>query len=85
MTRDASPVPASSSVVEVAEHSVCLGGRCTGWLAWFRDEGLAGLADGSHHPHAHPGQTSPEVETAICELWRNHPRWDSAAYLGVGS
>ena len=33
------------------------------------------MSDRSHRPHAHPAQTSPEVEAAICELRRNHPRW----------
>jgi hypothetical protein len=33
------------------------------------------LVDRSHRPHAHPAQTSPEVEAAICELRRAHPRW----------
>nr|WP_279615720.1 IS481 family transposase [Micromonospora eburnea] len=36
---------------------------------------MDGLADRSHRPHAHPAQTSPEVEAAICELRRGHPRW----------
>src|SRR5262249_22649381 len=45
------------------------------WVRWYRDEGLDGLSDRSHRPHAHPAQTSPEVEAAICELCRNHPRW----------
>jgi len=35
---------------------------------------LDGLADWSHRPHAHPAQTSPEVEAAICELRPTHPR-----------
>ncbi|MEV1073629.1 helix-turn-helix domain-containing protein [Micromonospora parva] len=44
------------------------------WLGWYRDEGLDGLADRSHRPRAHPERTSPEVEAAICELRRGHPR-----------
>ncbi|MFD2768598.1 IS481 family transposase [Micromonospora eburnea] len=43
-------------------------------LPWTQP-GLDGLADRSHRPHAHPAQTSPEVEAAICELRRGHPRW----------
>ena len=45
------------------------------WLRWYRDEGLAGLADGSHRPQAHPWQVDPTVEAAICEMRRDHPRW----------
>ncbi|GGM69416.1 helix-turn-helix domain-containing protein [Dactylosporangium sucinum] len=45
------------------------------WLGWYRSLGLDGLTDGSHRPPAHPAQTSPEVDAAICELRRQHPRW----------
>lgn len=57
------------------------------WVRWYRDEGLDGLADRSDRPHAHPAQTSPQVEAAICELRRNHPRsglgWPSHAKYDV--
>jgi transposase InsO family protein len=36
---------------------------------------LQDLADRSHRPRAHPALTSPEVEAAICEMRRAHPRW----------
>jgi transposase InsO family protein len=45
------------------------------WIGWYRDEGLDGLAGRSSRPHAFPMQTPPEVEAAICELRRTHPRW----------
>jgi transposase InsO family protein len=45
------------------------------WLARYRDSGLEGLADRSRRPHGHPEHTSAEVEAAICELRRAHPRW----------
>ena len=44
-------------------------------MRWYRGEGLDGLSDRSHRPTSHPAQTSPEVEAAICELRRTHPRW----------
>lgn len=37
--------------------------------------GLAGLADWSRRPASYPHQASAEVETAVCELRRRHPRW----------
>jgi transposase InsO family protein len=46
-----------------------------GWLARYRDEGLAGLADRSHRPHSSPGQASAVVESAVCEVRRLHPGW----------
>jgi transposase InsO family protein len=45
------------------------------WVCKYEAGGLAGLADRSHRPHHHPWQISAEVEAAICELRRNHPRW----------
>jgi hypothetical protein len=44
-------------------------------LGWYRDEGLPGLADRSHRPHAHPWQVDAAVEAAICEVRGDHPRW----------
>src|SRR3954470_8259848 len=68
-------VEAGVPVTEVAERFGVSRQAVHRWIGWYRDEGLDGLADQSHRPHAHPAQTSPEVEAAICELRRNHPRW----------
>ena len=45
------------------------------WLVRYRRDGLAGLADRSHRPSSCPHQTSSQVEVAVCELRREHPRW----------
>jgi len=45
------------------------------WLARYAEQGLAGLQDRSHRPDSCPHQASPEVEAAVCELRREHPRW----------
>src|SRR5262245_57514199 len=68
-------VQAGSPVTEVAEVFGVSRQAVHRWLASYRDEGLAGLADRSHRPHGHPEQIGPEVEAAICELRRQHPRW----------
>lgn len=68
-------VEAGVPVIEVAERFGVSRQAAHRWIGWYRDEGLDGLADRSHRPHAHPAQTSPEVEAAICELRRTHPRW----------
>jgi transposase InsO family protein len=68
-------VQAGAPVTEVAERFGVSRQAVHRWVRWYRDEGLDGLSDRSHRPHAHPAQTSPEVEAAICELRRNHPRW----------
>jgi transposase InsO family protein len=45
------------------------------WLRRYRAEGPSGLADRSHRVRAHPWQIAAELEAAICELRRSHPRW----------
>ena len=45
------------------------------WRRRFRDEGRPGLADRSRRPHRSPSRVSAEVESLICELRRQHPRW----------
>jgi transposase len=44
-------------------------------IARYRDSGLAGLADRSHAPKAHPSRISAEVEAVICDLRSSHRRW----------
>jgi transposase len=45
------------------------------WLSRYSRDGLAGLSDRSHRPDFCPHQAAAEVETAVCELRREHPRW----------
>ena len=68
-------VQAGVPVSEVAERFGVSRQAVHRWLGWYRKEGLEGLVDRSHRPHGHPDQTSPELEPAICEMRRAHPRW----------
>jgi transposase-like protein len=68
-------VQAGMSVVEAAEAFGVSRQAVHRWLRWYRDEGLAGLGDGSHRLREHPWQIDPAVESAICEMRREHPRW----------
>jgi transposase InsO family protein len=45
------------------------------WLTRYARDGLAGLMDRPRRPESCPHQVSPEVETAVCELRREYPRW----------
>ncbi len=45
------------------------------WLRRYRSEGPPGLADRSHKVHQHPWQIPAELESAVCELRRAHPKW----------
>jgi transposase InsO family protein len=45
------------------------------WVARYAESGLAGLDDRSRRPESCSHQAPPEVEAAVCELRRAHPRW----------
>ncbi len=45
------------------------------WLTRYARHGLAGLIDRTHRPPSCPHQAPAEVETTVCELRREHPRW----------
>jgi hypothetical protein len=60
---------------------VCTGRRCTGGWRGYLSGQHAGLADRSHRPHSSPRQAAEtvevEVEVAVAEMRREHPRWGS--------
>jgi len=68
-------VLAGESVTEVAAQVGVSRQTVHTWLARYRDEGLGGLVDRSHRPEFCPHQSPVEVEAAVCELRREHPRW----------
>jgi transposase len=68
-------VRAGVPVTEVAERYGVSRQSVHAWLRRYRDEGPSGLADRSHKVHAHPWQIPAEVESAVCELRRAHPKW----------
>jgi transposase len=68
-------VRAGVPVTEVAERYGVSRQRVHAWLRRYRDEGPSGLADRSHKVHHHPWQIPPELEAAICEMRRTHPKW----------
>ena len=45
------------------------------WVRRYRDGGLGALMDRSRRPESCPHQVSGEIEAAVCELRREHPRW----------
>jgi transposase InsO family protein len=68
-------VRAGVPVTEVAERYGVSRQSVHTWLRRYRDEGPSGLADRSHRVRHHPWQVPADVESAICELRRAHPRW----------
>lgn len=45
------------------------------WLARYRAEGVAGLAERSRRPHASPARSAPGLEQAVLEVRAAHPAW----------
>lgn len=68
-------VLAGATVTEVAASLGVSRQTVSGWKSRYEASGLAGLADRSRRPASCPHQASAEVETAVCELRRKHPRW----------
>jgi len=74
-------VRAGSTVTDVAARFGVSRQAVHRWLAWYEQDGLAGLADRSSRPQSSPSRTPPEVEALICELRRTHPRWGARRVL----
>jgi transposase InsO family protein len=68
-------VLAGESVTNVAARAGVSRQTLHKWLARYRDDGLGGLIDRPKRPLSCPWQSPPEVETAVCEMRREHPRW----------
>jgi transposase len=62
-------------VTEVAERFGVTRQTVHRWMARYRESGLAGLADRSHAPKAHPWRVSAEIEAVICDLRVAHRGW----------
>lgn len=68
-------VLAGATVTEVAAQLGVSRQTVSGWKSRYEAFGLAGLADRSRRPASCPHQASAEVEAAVCELRRKHPKW----------
>ncbi|MEV3908691.1 IS481 family transposase [Streptomyces canus] len=68
-------VLAGATVTEVAASLGVSRQTVSGWKSRYESAGLAGLADRSRRPTSCPHQASAEVEAAVCELRRKHPKW----------
>ena len=71
-------VESGCPVPEVAERFGVSRQSVHAWLARYRVDGLAGLADRSHRPVSCPHRVEGSVEALVCELRRSHPRWGPA-------
>jgi transposase InsO family protein len=74
-------VRAGSTVTDVAARFGVSRQAVHRWLAWYEQEGLAGLADRSSRPRSSPTRTAAEMEALICEMRRHHRRWGARRVL----
>lgn len=72
-------------VTEVAERFGVSRQTVHRWVARYRESGLAGLADKSHAPKAHPWRLAAEVEAVICDLRAAHRCWGPGAWSSSSS
>jgi transposase InsO family protein len=70
-------VLAGASVVEVAVEIGVARSTLHRWIGRYLAESVGGLADRSHRPHSCPHQVDSQVEAAVAEMRRKHPRWGS--------
>jgi transposase InsO family protein len=63
------------SVTEVAARLGVSRQSVHAWVRRYAEGGLGALADRSRRPESCPHQTPDEVEAAVCEVRREHPRW----------
>ena len=68
-------VLAGARVTEVAAQIGVSRQSLHSWVSRYLTEGVAGLADRPRVPRSCPHQVSPQVEVAVTELRRQHPRW----------
>ena len=68
-------VRAGVPVTEVAARSGVSRQSVHSWLRRYEQGGLGALADRSRRPESCPHQVSAEVEAAVCEMRREHPKW----------
>jgi transposase InsO family protein len=77
------PVTEVAARYEVSRQSV------HAWIHRYAEGGLGALADRPRRPDTCPHQVSAEIEAAVCEMRREHPRWgplrlvDELAKAGV--
>ena len=70
-------VLAGADVTEVAARLGVHRSTVHRWVARYLVDQLAGLADRSHRPASCPHQSATDVEVAVAEMRRKHPRWGS--------
>lgn len=70
-------VLAGETVTEAAAAAGVSRSTLHRWIGRYLAGNVAGLTDRSHRPTSCPHQASADVEVAVAEMRRKHPRWGS--------
>lgn len=70
-------VLAGADVTEVAREAGVHRATVHRWVGRYLTDQLGGLVDRSHRPQSCPHQVPSQVEVAVAEMRRRHPRWGS--------
>jgi transposase len=68
-------VKAGVPVTEAAARAGVSRQSVHAWVRRYEQGGLGALADRPKRPDTCPHQTSAQVEAAVCEMRREHPKW----------
>jgi transposase len=68
-------VRAGVPVTEVAARAGVSRQSVHAWVRRYEQGGLGALADRSRRPESCPHQVSADIEAAVCEMRREHPKW----------
>ena len=68
-------VKAGVPVTEAAARAGVSRQSVHAWVRGYEQGGLGALADRPKRPDTCPHQTSAQVEAAVCEMRREHPKW----------
>jgi transposase InsO family protein len=68
-------VKAGVAVTEAAARAGVSRQSVHAWVRRYEQGGLGALADRSRRPDSCPHQVSAGIETAVCEMRREHPKW----------
>ncbi len=71
------------SVTELSEMFNISRNTAYKYLKRFVKQGYKGLEEETRNPHNHPNKTPKEIEEAIIELRKKHPRWGAGVIIDI--
>ncbi|UQA90628.1 helix-turn-helix domain-containing protein [Streptomyces halobius] len=76
-------VPVGWPITEAAVRYGVSRQMVNNWRRRYEADGITGLEEVSRRPYRSPHRVTAQVEAAICELQRAHPRWGARRIAGT--